>query len=79
MADECDSVWLVVADRSVQKERLMRRRGLSAEEAELRLTSQPDESARRAQADVVIENSGSEADLERRVDNAWQVVKQLTN
>lgn len=79
LADDCDSVWLVVADPMVQKQRLMRRNKLSADEADLRLASQPDDSMRRARADVVIDNNGAEAELERRVHTAWQVVKQLTN
>jgi dephospho-CoA kinase len=75
MADLCDSVWLVVADPLVQRRRLMERNGLSAEEAELRLAAQPDEAYRRERADVVIENSGTRADLARQVDVAWQLVK----
>lgn len=79
MADVCDSVWLVVCDPAVQRERLMRRSGLSPEEADLRLAAQPDEGARRERSDIVIDNSGSPAELVRQVSAAWQVVKQLTN
>jgi dephospho-CoA kinase len=75
MADECDSVWLVVCDPAIQRERLMRRNTLTGDEADLRLAAQPDEAARRQRADAVIDNSGSLDDLERQVDNYWQLVK----
>jgi dephospho-CoA kinase len=75
MADECDSVWLVVCDPAIQRERLMRRNTLTGDEADLRLAAQPDEAARRLRADTVIDNSGTLHDLERQVDNRWQLVK----
>lgn len=71
MADQCDSVWLVVCDPAIQRARLMKRNGLSAEEADLRLTAQPDEAFRRSRADVVIDNSGSLEDLATQVDVAY--------
>lgn len=79
LAELCDSIWLVVCDPAIQRIRLMRRNRLSEDEADMRLAAQPDEAARRAQADVVIDNSGTFADLERQVAEQWQLVKQLTN
>ena len=79
MARLCDSVWLVTCDPTIQRERLMRRSGLTGEEADLRLASQPGDVARRSAADVVIDNSGSSTELARQVDVAWQLVKQLPN
>lgn len=79
LAELCDSIWLVVCDPAIQRIRLMRRNRLSEDEADMRLAAQPDEAARRAQADVVIDNSGTLADLERQVAEQWQLVKQLTN
>ena len=75
MADLCDSVWLVVADPQVQRQRLIERNRLTAEEVDLRLAAQPDEAYRRSRADVVIDNSGTRADLARQVNVAWQLVK----
>ena len=75
MADLCDSVWLVVADPQVQRRRLMARNGLTADEADLRLAAQPDESYRRKRADVVSDNSGTRAAFARQIDVAWQLVK----
>jgi dephospho-CoA kinase len=78
MADRCDSVWLVVAVRPVQKERLMERNGLTADEAELRLAAQPDEASRRSRADIVIDNSGDLDELARQVDAAWKATRGAT-
>jgi dephospho-CoA kinase len=79
LAEICDSVWLVVCDPLIQRERLMRRNGLTGDEADLRLAAQPDDASRRARANVVIDNSGTREDLERQVTKHWQLVKQLTN
>jgi dephospho-CoA kinase len=79
LADSCDSVWLVVCDPAVQKARLMVRNGLTSDEADLRLAAQPNEGERRKRADIVIDNNGDLADLERQVDAALHMVKQLQN
>lgn len=73
---ECDEVWCVRAWRSVQLQRLMNERHLGRDEAELRLKVQPSPEAKRALAGdvplVFIENNGSLADLEARVEWHWQ-------
>lgn len=65
--------WILVIDvpESVQLARLMRRNGLSLDEALARLASQATRSQRLAIADVVIDNSGSLADTETQVDAIW--------
>jgi len=68
----CDEVWLVVAPREVQMERLLRTRRLSPEEAVRRIDAQPPAEPKRARADVVIANEGSLAELERQVERAWE-------
>ena len=70
----CDAIWLVVAPREVQIERLRRTRGLTPEEAAVRIDAQPPVEPKLAMADVVIRNDGSLADLERQVREAWQRV-----
>ncbi len=74
LAPLCDAVWLVTAPREVQVERLVRTRGMSPAEAALRIDAQPPAEPKRAQADVVIENDGSYAELRRKVRRAWQAV-----
>lgn len=71
----CDQVWVVTAPRAQQIERLMRNRNLSAAEASLRIDAQPPQAAKIAQADVVIENSGSLDEVRAQVERAWQELR----
>ncbi|MER2599480.1 MAG: dephospho-CoA kinase [Caldilineales bacterium] len=68
----CDQVWVVTAPRHQQIERLMTTRDLSEAEATLRIDAQPPQAEKIARADVVIENAGSLAQMQRQVQNAWQ-------
>jgi len=72
LAGLCNAVWLVVAPREVQVERLVRTRGLSPEEAAVRIDAQPPAEAKLAQADVVIRNDGSLDYLRSQVEDAWR-------
>lgn len=67
----CDALWVVVAPREVQIERLMRARKLTAEEAAERIGAQPPLESKLAMADVVIVNDGSLEHLRRQVRRAW--------
>lgn len=67
----CDMVWVVTASRQQQIERLMRTRELSREEAITRIDAQSPQSEKMAQADVVIDNSGSLAETLDQVIRAW--------
>ena len=69
--DLVDQVWLVRSPPAAVRERL-RARGLSEQEIDRRLQAATDpESAARVAA-VVIENDGGLAQLEQRVEWAWQ-------
>jgi dephospho-CoA kinase len=74
LARLCDAVWLVVAPRAVQMERLVRARGLTPEEAALRIDAQPPAEPKRALADVVIVNDGSLDHLRQQVLQAWRMM-----
>jgi dephospho-CoA kinase len=71
MAAFCDLVVVVDVPEGVQVERLVALRGMSEEDARARMAVQASREERRAAADVVLENSGSIADLETRVDELW--------
>ena len=71
MAGTCDLVVVVDVPEDVQVERLVELRGMSEEDARARLAAQASREERRAAADVVLENTGSIADLEARVDELW--------
>lgn len=62
-----DEVWVVYVTMDVQLERLMTRNDLTEEEALARIASQLSIEEKKARADVVIDNNGSLADLERRI------------
>jgi dephospho-CoA kinase len=78
-ADRCDELWVVTAPRERRIERLVASRGLSHDEAALRVDAQPPQSEKVARADVVIPNDGDLAALRRRVEAEWRRVVMLTS
>lgn len=70
----CDAVWVVTSTPAQQHERLMRTRGLSAEEAQARTAAQPPQETKIAQATVLIDNSGSLDETRTQVLAAWERV-----
>jgi len=71
LAERCDSLWVVTSGREKQIQRLVEKRGLSREEATLRIEAQPPQEDKSRLADVVIENNGSMDDLRARVEAEW--------
>lgn len=66
--DNFDAVIVVDVPEQLQRERLMARSGLSAEEADARIAAQATREQRAAAATVVIDNSSADLeDLRRRV------------
>lgn len=65
-----DVVVIVEAPEDVRVERLVGR-GMAPDDARRRMSAQASDEDRRKVADVVIDNSGSEADLEAQVDALW--------
>jgi dephospho-CoA kinase len=74
LAAAYDVVVVVEAPRATRLERLAAR-GLPREQAEARMTHQATDADRRAVADIVIDNSGGLAELDRRVDDAWERIQ----
>ena len=72
LRDQCDSVWVADAPQHVQVERLVRKRGLSQEEALQRVKAQAPQNEKLALADVIITNKGSYEDLWKQVNDAWK-------
>jgi dephospho-CoA kinase len=68
---DCDAVWLVICDPRIAIERLMRRNGLSHDDASARVAAQPSLAPKRARADVIIDNSGSREEARLQVQSAW--------
>ena len=67
-----DLTMLVLISPEEQISRLMTRNGVSREEAEKRLKSQMPISEKIALADIVIDNKGTIAKTEKKVDEIWQ-------
>ncbi len=61
----CDAVLVITVSEDVRRERLMRDRGMSAEEVDARLSSQMPQAEKNRRADFVIDNSGD-----------WEVTRQ---
>ena len=67
---EFDLVIVVDAPAEVQVERLTRR-GMTEDQARARMAAQATRDQRLAVADIVIDNSGPLADLDRRITDVW--------
>jgi dephospho-CoA kinase len=70
-----DLVIVVDAAPEVQVERLAQTRGMTPGQARARMAAQASREQRLAIADIVIDNSGTLADLDRRVAGVWQALR----
>ena len=70
-ADDFDLVIVVDVPPELQLERLVSQRGISPDQAQARMAAQASREQRLAIADLVIDNSGSLTDLDRRVAEVW--------
>lgn len=71
MVDDFDVVVLVDAPEETRLARLVSDRGLEPDEAQRMIAAQMPSALKRARADVVIENTGTLADLYRRASDVW--------
>lgn len=71
-ADDFDVLVVVDVDPQVQRDRLMARNGLSAEEADRRIAAQATRAARLSAADVVLHNDGTPDELAAQVAGLWR-------
>ncbi len=67
-----DCLWVVTAPRETQIERLVQRRGLTRDEAALRVDAQPPQAEKAALAGRVLVNDGNLAQLRAQVREAWE-------
>ncbi len=72
-----DEVWVLTVPDETAIERSIAR-GRSREQVQAILRSQISNEERKRHADAVIDNSGSFADLERRLDELWQALEGRT-
>lgn len=72
LADEFDTIVLVDAPESVREQRLVSDRGLSQEDARQMIAAQMPSEQKRSDAEYVIDNVGTPAELERRAADVWR-------
>ena len=75
---QCDSIWVTNADQKVQVERLIRKRGMTQDDASQRIHSQSAQKEKIAAANVVINNNGSYEELWKDVNEAWRRIGPAT-
>jgi dephospho-CoA kinase len=73
-ADRFDRVLVVDVPPEIQLDRLTNVRGMSEDEARARIASQASREDRLAAADLVVDNSGTLADLDRRITEIWSAL-----
>jgi dephospho-CoA kinase len=66
-----DAIVLVDAPAAVRRDRIVRERGLGPDEADRMLAAQAPAEGKRSRSDFVIENAGSQAELERVARAVW--------
>jgi len=71
LASRYDMVVVVDAPPRIQLDRLVRLRGMSREQAQARMAAQASREERLAIATIVVDNSGSLAELDRQVGELW--------
>jgi len=70
-------VLVVDVDTEIAVERVVKHRGMDADDVRARISRQSTREQRIAIADRIIDNSGSLEELERQVEDAWQWAQQL--
>ena len=73
----CYEIWVVTCRPEQQLARVMAQRGLTEAEARLRMEAQPPQAEKIAQANVVIDNSGTMEETREQVMSAWQALKEI--
>jgi len=74
----CDSIWVTYAPEEVQIERLIRKRNLTRDDAQNRISLQAAQGEKIAAANVVIRNTGSYDDLWKQVAAIWKQISPAT-
>jgi dephospho-CoA kinase len=75
LASSYDLVVVVDVPPRTQLDRLIRLRGMSREQAQGRMTAQASRDQRLAIADIVVDNSGSLAELDRQAGELWSELR----
>ena len=66
-----DTIWVVTVHPEIQLERLMRRDGITRDQAQKIIDSQMPLSEKERYGSVVIDNSGSETETRKILESVW--------
>lgn len=69
--DRVDDIWVVTVRPEIQLQRLMQRDGISLHQAKSIIASQMSLSEKESYGSVIIDNSGSKAETQAILENAW--------
>jgi dephospho-CoA kinase len=75
LAEQFDRIVLVDAPRPIRMERLVRDRGLETTEAMKMIASQMPAELKRARADYIIDNTGTQEELGSRALEVWRALE----
>src|SRR5215472_13392418 len=75
LADAYDLVVVVDVPPRIQLDRLVRHRAMSRAQAQARMAAQASREQRLSIADIVVDNSGSLAELDRQVGELWSELR----
>lgn len=75
LADAYDLIVVVDVPPRIQLDRLARLRGMSREQVQARMAAQASREQRLSIADIVVDNSGSLAELDRQVGELWSELR----
>ncbi len=76
---KCDAIWATYAPESLQKSRLINKRGMNEQEANLRIKAQSHQEGKLSRAKVVIKNVGSFEDTWKQVIAGWKTISPVTD
>ncbi|MFY9889086.1 MAG: dephospho-CoA kinase [Streptosporangiaceae bacterium] len=79
LAGSYDLVVVVDVPPRIQLDRLVRLRGMTREQAQARMAAQATREQRLAIADIVVDNSGSLAELDRQVGELWTELRRRSH
>jgi dephospho-CoA kinase len=79
LAGQCDSIWTSASPEALQINRLMKRRGMTEQQAIQRIHAQPPQELKIAAASVVIQNDGTFENTWKQVMAAWKVISPTTD
>ncbi|MBX6365495.1 MAG: dephospho-CoA kinase [Gemmatimonadetes bacterium] len=74
LEDAFDTLVLVDAPPEVRRKRIVRERGLTEAEAQAMIDAQMPAAAKRARADIVIDNVGTPTELKREAERVWRQI-----